>query len=171
MSKQNNSMKPIATIALLFLLAGCHHPGNTTRLAAIKNLPHLRMIALDSSTRFLPEDVPPGSPVIIIYFDPDCEHCQRETIDLIQHRSEIEPAKVYMVANNATHDSLQRFYRQNRLEQSSNILIGEDYNYSFFKVFKPSTVPYIIIYNSNQQLVKIYEGEADIHSIIASIRS
>jgi hypothetical protein len=163
-------MKQTLSFALIFLILGCHQTDERKQLAGIASLPHLKMLAMDSSTRLLPDDAPAGCPVILMYFDPECEHCVKETGDLMQHLAELKPAKVYMVSNTTSHESLQAFYQKNHLNRSEGIFFGEDYNYSFFRLYKPTTVPYIAIYNSKKRLVKIYQGETNVNSIIASAR-
>ncbi len=155
---------------IIFLIVGCNLPSKHKNLSAIESLPNLRMITIDSSTRILPDDIPKGCPVILIYFDPDCEHCQKVTDDLILHMSELGHAKIYMVTNNPSHEALEQFYQKNRLDKSQNIIIAEDYKYSFYRLFKPSAVPYIAIYNAKKSLVKIYQGETDVNSIISGLR-
>ena len=126
-------------------------------------------MSIDSCKCISTESFPLGKPYIFIYFDPDCEHCQQETKAILSHIDQLRNANLYWVTNGDPVD-LKKFCQHFRIDTLENAMIGNDYEYSFYRAFLPPSTPYIAIYNSSKDLVKLYKGEPDVNTLIASIR-
>ena len=46
------------------------------------SIPPFKILLTDSSTYFTKNDLPKKTPVMIMIFNPPCEHCQHETAEL-----------------------------------------------------------------------------------------
>jgi len=150
--------------------AGCHASTENKALKGIKELPHFTLLAFDSSHILNSEQIPTGSPCVFFYFDPTCEHCQKETRGIIQHNRELKNVRFYFLSNSDLKE-IDSFYHYFRLDSLSNIFVGADYQYTFFNAFLPSSIPYMAVYNSRKKLAKVYNGEAEIQSLINSTRN
>jgi hypothetical protein len=159
---------------LLLLMAGpaCHQGlGKENKaLKGIKNLPHFTLLSLDSSHILKSEEIPAGRPCVFFYFDPTCEHCQKETEGIVSHRQELKNVRFYFLSA-ASRKDIDSFYTSYHLDEQPNVFVGMDYQFSFFNAFLPSTIPYMAVYNDRRVLAKVYNGEADIHSLIDLIRN
>jgi len=162
-------MRTIILYTLLLSLTSCHFRVNRNRLSHIRQLPDFRIISLDSTRCINTECITNGQPMVFFYFDPDCTHCQKVTKELLQHRNQLSNTKLYWVTN-GDEELLKRFCQFYHLDTIQNIMIGKDYEYSFYRAFQPPAVPFLAIYNNQKSLVKIYKGEINIHSIIAATR-
>lgn len=161
-------MKTNLLYIILILLVSCHLKSSDKKLAAITTMPSFRILSIDSSACLNSQNIPSGCSTVFMYFDPDCEHCQRETKNIIDHIAQLTKVKIYMVTSSELNGELKRFYKSYNLDSLTNIFVGKDYEYSFYRLFLPPTVPYMAIYNSKKTLVKIYTGEVNVNSIIAA---
>jgi peroxiredoxin len=146
----------------------CHFTGKENKLAAIANLPSFNLLLLDSSTILNSKQITSINPVIFIYIQTDCSHCQKETESLLKNYSSLKNAKLYFLTSMSLYD-LKQFDTYYHLSSYKNITVGKDYEHSFAKVFMPKTVPFMAIYNNNK-LVKIYKGDIDVQVILEAVK-
>ena len=163
-------MKQILSFSfcMIFLLS-CHQKQEGFRSADISNLPDFKMLLMDSSTIFHKKDIPDGKPIIIIYFRPNCPFCQRETKTILANIKDLKKVQIYFLAG-APFEKIKEFYTTFHLNQYENIKVGKDYEYSFKSAFRPTNIPYTVIYNAQKQLIKLYSGEIGIDNLITATR-
>jgi hypothetical protein len=163
-----NTYKSIAQAPLLLaLLISCHNGKVNKELEKISELPKFKIRFLDSSI-LDSQKIPDGKVCVLFYFDPECEHCQHETKNIISHKNELKNVLFYLVTN-ADPSLVSKYCKANKLDEISNFFIGTDYNFSFYKVFVPRSVPYFAIYNSDKRLVEVNYGGLDMKSLIDKI--
>ena len=160
-------MKPIITVFIFMFFASCHT--QQKREAALYNLPTFQMLLTDSVSLLNTENIPTGKPIIFLFFRPDCTHCQKETQAILDNMDSFKDTHIYMLTNAAIPEI--RIFSQNfKLNNYKNFTIGRDYNHSFFRLFRPSSVPFIAIYDGQKQLLKIYSDEVGISDIMNAIQ-
>ena len=162
-------MKRYLLYMFLGLMAACQSGGDHKTLSGIAKLPSFKILSVDSTCCFSSDNFQMGQPTVLLYFDPDCEHCQQETRSILANMDKLKGARICLVTNGEASE-LKKFSEVFRLDSVKNVLIGKDYNYSFYRAFLPPTVPYMAIYNGRKDLVKVYSGETDIHFIIDATR-
>ncbi|CAG5016661.1 hypothetical protein DYBT9275_05602 [Dyadobacter sp. CECT 9275] len=111
-------------------------------------------------------------PVVLIYFSPDCEHCQNFTKDLVKNYSVVANKQVVMVTFQDM-TMLKPFVTQYKLAQYPNIKVGtEGTSYVVQRYYQIRSFPYIAIYDKKGNLVRTFEGEqphADIFNTLKQI--
>jgi peroxiredoxin len=132
---------------------------------AVTKLPFFKIISLDSSKCINTADLHTGKPILFMYFGPNCEVCQQETKELIKHLDALQNIDIYMISNESTESS-KRFSQFFRLDTIQNIFIGSDYDYTFFNIYSPNSIPFLAIYDSKKNLKKLYREKVPITSII-----
>ena len=152
------------------ILMGCHHATENKAMAGIKKMPRFKILSIDSATCLNSENIPAGKASVFFYFDPECEHCQKETDSIIKNKEKLKNVQFYFLSN-STPKEVSNFYNYYGLAGLKNVFVGIDYEYSFFNVFLPPSIPYMAIYNSDKRLSKVYYGAADIASLIAYTRN
>ena len=130
-------------------------------------LPKFRFISVNNSQIVSSDAISTNSPIVFIYFNPDCDHCQKETKSIIQHIEMLKSAQLYWISNDSL-EPLRQFKEIFGFGKFSNAFICQDYKYSFYNCFLPSEVPYIIIYNKGGRLKRIFKGQTDPNFIIAN---
>ncbi|WP_031528113.1 TlpA family protein disulfide reductase [Dyadobacter crusticola] len=109
-------------------------------------------------------------PAVLIYFSPDCEHCQDFTKDLIKNYQTVADKQVIMITFQSM-DMLKPFVTQHRLASYPNFKVGtEGTSYLVQRYYGIRSFPYIAIYDKAGNLVKTYEGEQPHAEIFKTLR-
>jgi len=154
-------MRRILYVALACLVA-CYSPQSKEK--AISKLPSFKMLLIDSITTLKAEEIPTGKPIVLLFFRPDCPHCWEETQDILDHIDSFRNVRFYMLAIESLH-KIREFCLSFNLDKYENFTIGKDQEYTFLRAFRPSSVPYMAVYDGNKKLVKIYNGGTAIDHI------
>ena len=148
---------------LLFLC--CSHPSNRPEKGKLRDLPSFKILSIDSSTYLTSESMSWNQAGIFMYFDPNCEHCIKQTNAFINSLNKLKNVEIYWITNESI-SAARSFSRTYHLDGISNAFVGKDLSYSFYNAYLPSDIPFIAIYNKKKELIRIYKGETDINLII-----
>lgn len=158
-------MKKLLSIIALCLLVSC-----TIENRKNPDLPSFNLLLIDSTTIFNTSQIPKGAPFFLVYFSPDCESCQKETEDLIQHMHDLKNTKFYF-ATNDPFDRLQLFDEHYKINRYPNIVLGRDYDFFIPKHYKPGGTPYLLLYDKTKRLRAIYSGGAQADKIVEALNN
>lgn len=107
------------------------------------------VITLSNGQVFKAANVKKGVPVMLVYFAPDCDHCQNFCKELLTNAAIIKNKQVVMVTYFKLEDLVQ-FDKTYKLSGNPNIKIGtEGTKFIVRKYYKIEQFPYIVMYNSN----------------------
>ena len=136
--------------------------------ASLKTLPHFIATGLDSTQIRYPQAI--DKPLIIMYFNTECEHCQYETQELKKHLAQFANAQILMLSNESLA-KLKTFAKSYALTDIDNLQIAQIPANKAFEIFGFTSVPSLIIYSKNQQLVKQYKGETKMETVVGAANS
>jgi thioredoxin-related protein len=147
------SIKKIRIILLTgFLLV------QTIVFAQVGKLPPFRMVQANGKV-FKAEDLPMGKPIIIIYFSPDCDHCNQLMKDFIKRQANFKKASIAMVTYLPV-DDVRKFVEKYNLGKYPNAYVGSEGNTFFLKnYYRLTQMPFIALYTKNGDFVKSYRNE------------
>jgi thioredoxin-related protein len=112
------------------------------------------------------EVIETGMPVIIFFFNSECEHCQSEAKLVSKHNQDFKKALVYFFSTEEV-SSIQRFSEDYQLEHFE---VGRvDYKEVAYPM-GVNTFPMCFIYSSEGKLLKQYKGEVKIEAITNYIK-
>jgi len=160
-------MKSWIFIIVCSLLYCCSGKG---KKKAGEELPAFDLQLLDSVTNFNTSSIPAGNPIALIYFSPDCEHCQNETKDILQHIDSLKQIRFYFISNDPL-GNMREYDKKFKLHNYSNIVLGRDTKFFFPAHFKKVSPPYIVTYGPDRIKREIFMGETSISQIISSINT
>jgi thioredoxin-related protein len=144
-------------IRLLILLSGFLLV-NTVVFAQAGKLPPFRMMQANGKV-FKAEDLPIGKPIIIIYFSPDCDHCNILMRDFFKHRESFKNASIAMVTYLPV-DDVRKFSQKYNVSKHTNLYVGSEGSTLFLKNYYTLTqMPFIALYTKNGDFVKSYRNE------------
>ena len=127
-------------------------------------------IVLNTGSTFTAEQLAPGA-VVLIYFSPDCEHCQAFTKDMLKNYSVVGNKQVVMVTPQAM-EMLKPFVANYNLSAYPNIKIGtEGTSRLVQKYYNIMHYPYVALYDKTGKLVKTFEGEQPHAEIFKAIKA
>jgi thiol-disulfide isomerase/thioredoxin len=111
-----------------------------------------------------------AGPVVLIYFSPDCEHCQAFTKDMLKNYGAFANKQVVMITFQSM-DMLKPFANLYKLSTYPNIKVGtEGYSYIVQRYYQIKSFPYIALYNKAGNLVQVFEGEQPHQTIFDAVK-
>jgi thiol-disulfide isomerase/thioredoxin len=134
--------------------------------AARPPLPPFRLLLLDSSTRLNTNDIPKGKASVLIFFSPDCEHCQRETESIVKNIDSLREVNLFFITIDP-FDRMKLFNEVYKLSKYKNIVVGRDYTFSFPYYFKNAQPPYNAIYDSHKRMEAVLPSETNAHALLS----
>lgn len=114
-------------------------------------------------------DIKKNTPVIIMYFSPECDHCQQQTRELTARMKELEPVQIVM-ASFQPLESIEAFSKTYNLSRFSNILIGRDSQFLLPPFYNIGSLPYLALYDKKGKLIKVHEGNMSVDKLIAALK-
>jgi peroxiredoxin len=108
-------------------------------------------------------------PTVIIYFNPECEHCQYEASEIGKQAKLFEKANMIMITPDDSTKRVEAFAAKYHLWEVDNLTILIDRDHRFKNHFGTSIFPSVFIYGADKKLLKMYKGEIKIDAIINSI--
>ncbi len=131
--------------------------------SAIQRLPVLSFYTLNQ-TDFTYKNSKDKS-TLIIYFHPDCEHCQYEVKQLFLNKEQFHKTQILLISP-ASLTAIKQFNTDYQLDKIEPLKLLWDKDGKFDTYFGISTFPTVLIYDSNNKLRKRYKGEVKIEAIL-----
>ena len=148
-------------------LAGCssNKKDDATSRSAANDLPTMTITKTDASVLNVKSVT---GKTILILFQPDCDHCQREAAQIKNHQESFKDYTLYFISSDAL-DRIGSFAKQYELAGFDNIHFGRTETQTILDNFGPIDAPSLYIYNEDGQLVKKFNGETEITLILNSL--
>lgn len=166
-------MKKILLIIIIAVLLG----SVTYMVVAMKDIQHKREIQTKArqqlpavsftrldSKRINLRELGAGKKMMIIYFSPDCDHCQYEAKAIKEHIDQFSGTVICMITR-AESSQAAAFAATYQLDDQP-VHIFTDHDGAFYRQFGMVSVPSIFIYDANGALKKHFNGEVKIESLI-----
>jgi thiol-disulfide isomerase/thioredoxin len=132
-------------------------------------VPPLKLLLLDSTSYFTKNDLKKNKPVLIIVFNPDCEHCKHETEALIKNIDSLKNVQIIM-ATMMPFDLMKSFYENYDLQRFQNITVGKDVQYTLPSFYQMHFMPYLAMYDKKGNLLATFEGAMKIEDLIHTFK-
>lgn len=131
-------------------------------------IPQFTIYKAADSIAFTRDSLERKKPTVFIIFSPECEHCQRETDSLIAHIDLFKNAQIVMTTYLA-HDEMIKFYKDYKIANYPNIIMGRDAKYFFPVFFKIESLPAIYIYDKKGKFKNGFQGSVEIQKVAESL--
>ena len=128
-------------------------------------IPPLKLLLTDSSTVFTDKDLKKNKPVFLILFSPECEHCQKETEDLIAKIDSFKNIQIVM-ATFMTVDKIRPFYNDYKLDRFPNIIVGYDMQHALATYYRISYTPFLAFYDKKGNLIDGFQGALPLTKVL-----
>lgn len=128
-------------------------------------VPPFKLLEVDSSSYFAKKDLKKNEPVLIMLFNPDCDHCKHETEEIIKNIDQLKDVQIVM-ATMMPFDMMKSFYEKYDLQRFENIIVGEDFQYTLPSFYQIHFMPYLAMYNKRGNLLSTFEGSMKIEDLI-----
>lgn len=162
-----NTMKKLYLLLYLIVAAGC---SQAQTLGANSGIPPYHILTTDSAY-VTPANLKKNKPVMIIYFAPDCGHCQHLINDLKPELKNLTGVQIVMITFVTQLKAIQVFQRDYDLAKYHNIIIGtEGYTYLVQKYYQIKNTPFIAIYDKNGKVSKTYDKVPTIPVLMSAVK-
>jgi len=132
-------------------------------------VPPLKLLLLDSTSFFSKNDLKKNKPVLIIVFNPDCEHCKHETEEIIKNIDSLKNIQIIM-ATIMPFDLMKSFYENYDLQRFQNITVGKDVQYTLPSFYQMHFMPYLAMYDKKGKLLATFEGAMKMEDLIHTFK-
>lgn len=133
-------------------------------------LPDFEFYRLDNS-KFAGKDLPPKQKHLFVFFDSDCDHCQRAAKKLDQEYKTFQKIPVYFVSLDSP-DKMRQFMATYapHLKTQKNVVLLQDRNNQFITKFKPRRYPAMFLYSADKKLLDYEDNEESVFRIVNMIK-
>jgi thiol-disulfide isomerase/thioredoxin len=163
-------MKKILSFIFILLPAIAFlQPSKDKDAPYFKNIgyPDIKLLLTDSSTIFTKADLPIDKTVVLIFFSPDCEHCQHTVKEMIPKMDSL--SNLFMVWNGPSYMPLEQdreFYTYYHLADYSNIILGKEMSYFMPLHYRIEITPYAAVYKNGKFFTEFRKG-IELNDLIA----
>ncbi len=156
----------VSVLSILFIQAQSpidNRPGYVKNPA----LPTFKLILTDSSL-FTNKLIPKAAFTCIVYFSPDCGHCQYEADQMIRSMDSLKQVQFIWVSYRDFND-IKAFGRKYQFDLYPNIIIGRDPDYTIPAFFQVKFTPFVALYDENKQFLKAWESGVEMPELLQFI--
>lgn len=148
-------MKKIFTfLALCFVLGASAQVDTVPAFKKNPNIPKFELLQTDS-TWFSNKDIPKNKPVVIVYFSPECGHCQLTAQEFAKSMDELKDMFLIWVSRYSP-EQIKKFAEEYQLNRFENVRLGRDTKYFIPVFYDIKFTPFMAVYNNKGKLVKTY---------------
>ena len=124
---------------------------------------HIQLVNGDS---LLSKQLKKNLPVMVVYFDPTCEHCQAFTRSLLEKINSFNNVQIVYITYTPISE-VQKFEKDFNLKKYSNFKLGtEGDSFIVQKFYYVSKFPFIALYDKKGMLISFYRDPPSIETLI-----
>lgn len=157
-----------ALLGLSFTL-GYSQDNVTNTLKNIQHIPEFKIFIAPDSSEFTNEGLQKNKPFILMFFNPDCDHCQKETKELLAYKEELKNIQIVMTTA-LPYRMVKEFYTDYNIASMPNIKMGQDPTFTLGTKYHPGRYPAIYIYDATGNLVKVFSGNVGVPTILEAVK-
>lgn len=132
---------------------------------AVNDLPSMTITFLDGSTLNIKEL---EGKTILIFFQPDCDHCQREARDIQQNLAAFRNNTLYFITASSL-PAIEKFALDYKLFGHPNVFFAFTSAENILNSIGPVSAPSLYIYSTEHKLIKAFNGEVEIEKVLKYI--
>ena len=111
-----------------------------------------------------------GKPLILIYFDPDCDHCQKLMDDIFKNINEFKKAEMVMATFKPVSE-LAAFDKKYKASKYPNIKVGSETTTYYLRLYYGvTTLPFTALYDKKGNLNFTYREETPVSDLIRRVK-
>ena len=119
---------------------------------------------------FTNKDLEPGKLLFFVFFDTECDHCQRAIQYIGQHYGEFKKTVIYLITLDSV-EKITQFMKKygGNLNSKKNVTLLQDTKYEFMNKFKPRKYPSLFLYSSKRKLIMYEDNEQNLFRVLEYI--
>lgn len=132
-------------------------------------LPYFSILQPDS-TWFTAKQLPENKPVVIIYFSPECGHCQMTAKEFVSDMDKLKNVELLWITYH-NPQQIKEFADSYGLSHFDNVVLGRDPNYFFVPFYKIEFTPFMAVYDKKGKFLQAYKAGTDANTIARLLNS
>lgn len=127
-------------------------------------------MTLANGLYFSSAQVPKGKPVLLIYFDPECDHCHTLMNGFFKRPADFGSAEVLMITYKPINE-IQAFAKAYQTYKYPNIKVGtEGTTYYLRNYYRMQNTPFVALYNKEGKMVTVYQKEVPLDALYKQLK-
>lgn len=136
----------------------------------VARIPAFDLLETDSSTHLTREMLKKDCKTLLMFFSPDCPHCQHETEEMLAAMDSLKDVQILMVTNQSFEEMVD-FYKRYQLANYPSIKVARDTRFSLPPLYGMTMLPYLALYNEKGMLITTFDGGQSVAKIYATFNS
>ncbi|WP_318308364.1 peroxiredoxin family protein [Flagellimonas crocea] len=133
----------------------------------LKTVPVFELLTVNQKV-FTNRNLKPNLYTVFLYFNSECEFCQHEAQSISENLNQFKDVQILFVSTESL-GAVQQFSEHYNLHNKQNITFLQDKDGLFNTLFDATTIPYILIYDKNQKLIKKHKGQLNANGILRAL--
>ena len=134
-----------------------------------QSVPPFKM-TLSNSNIFNAADLPKGKPLVLIYFDPDCDHCQKLMTELFKKIKSFKKAEMVLITFKPVTE-VAAFEKKYTTGKYPNMKVGTEGTLFYLKnYYKLVKMPFTALYDSKGNYSYSYRDETPVDDLINRLK-
>lgn len=126
-------------------------------------------IQMPDSSWFGKVNLQTKKPTLILYFSPDCGHCQLETEEVLSKMKQLNDLQIVMITSRPFED-MANFADHYKISRFPSIKIGTDPARLVTRFYNVKFTPFSALYDKKGKLVKVYEKGIDMDELTGLVK-
>lgn len=127
-------------------------------------IPSFNIRKVPDSSSFTNKMLQKYKATMLVFFDPDCEHCQEATKNLTAKTDQLKDVQILMVTI-IDFNRIKKFYNDYKIADFSNIILTRDAGFDLPRFYKVGYIPDAYIYNKNGSLIGHFKKDIPVDEI------
>ena len=150
------------------LAASAQEKRDTAPYLKFPKLPAFMLLMPDSGEVFNTYYIPEGKPTVLIFFSPDCEHCQQTAKSIVAKKDSLKEVQFYFFTP-VRLELLKNFITDTKLMELNHVKAGKDFDTFFPVYYSTQYVPFIAVYDAQKRFVRKWEGRMKIEEFMGQM--
>lgn len=118
---------------------------------------------------FTHKDLKENTPTLFLYFNSECEHCQSEASQIQDNIINFKNFQLIFVSFEEKNKIIA-FAKKYKLDHYDNITFLLDKQITFSTTFDVNSLPTMILYNKNKELIEKIKGQTKVETILEKLK-
>ncbi len=134
-----------------------------------QTMPAFKM-QLSNGKMFSSSELSHQKPLIIIYFAPDCEHCQVLMNELFKKITDFKKAQIIMVTFEQANE-VAGFEKKYQTSKYANMKVGTEIPTFFFRMYYHlEHTPFTALFDKHEKLIVFYKDQTPVNDLIKRLK-
>lgn len=134
----------------------------------IKAIPEFTFLTMNNKT-FSNKKLSKNTYRLFVYFNSDCDYCQSEAKQISEKLTDFKTTELIFVSFESI-EGIKQFAKTYNLLDKENITFLQDKEMIFEELFDAKSIPFMLLYSKDNQLIEKYKGATKIDNILKHIQ-